>query len=528
MEEESNNLTESLLQPQEEKESEAEETKTMAKQDPDTPPTTTDVLTTDAVITEDSSSLLAGQTQEWERGEKQPSKCRDVPFALVWISVFFSVAVHGVISFTSGAMGDAINIPTNNENPNVDDIHKFCISSALAVASTIVFIMLSFLVLTRMGKEFITCSVWTSVAISAAASIVSFTAGAILPGVMCLFSAVIGCCYAIAVKNRIPFAAANLNAAVTGIKLNMGIILITLLTGVISFCWMVLWGISLVSASGASWSCPNDTDTDADADECNLDAPRAWLLFPWILFLYWTQQVLGNIVHTTVAGIISTWYFVPAEAAGVFSPAVLDSTKRSLTNSLGSICFGSLLVAIIQFLDFVVQSLRSNGNGGRREQSGVEAVLLCCLDCILSLLQNIMEYFNKWAFVFVGIYGYDFLTAGKKVMTLFTQRGWTVVINDNLISRALALMSFTIAALSAMVSVIFVHFDEQELGPSAFLVNFFIALVLAVTMMNIIDSAVSTVIVCFAEAPMELERNHPPHSRDMKESWHKVYPMVRI
>lgn len=43
------------------------------------------------------------------------------------------------------------------------------------------------------------------------------------------------------------------------------------------------------------------------------------------------------------------------------------------------------------------------------------------------------------------------------------------------------------------------------------------------TVMSIIDSAVTTVIVCFAEAPEVLEMNHSDHSRDMREAWNKVY-----
>ncbi len=46
------------------------------------------------------------------------------------------------------------------------------------------------------------------------------------------------------------------------------------------------------------------------------------------------------------------------------------------------------------------------------------------------------------------------------------------------------------------------------------------------TIMSTIDSAVSTIIVCFAEAPEELERNHSTHSRDMREAWNKVYQIA--
>ena len=59
--------------------------------------------------------------------------------------------------------------------------------------------------------------------------------------------------------------------------------------------------------------------------------------------------------------------------------------------------------------------------------------------------------------MYVGVYGYSYLTAGKKVMTLFRERGWTVVINDNLIRNALGLMSFVIALLCGAAPMLFLQ-----------------------------------------------------------------------
>ena len=56
--------------------------------------------------------------------------------------------------------------------------------------------------------------------------------------------------------------------------------------------------------------------------------------------------------------------------------------------------------------------------------------------------------------------------------------------------------------------------------------SFLAALLYAMTVMSIIDSAVNTIIVCFAEAPQEFERNHGVHSREMREGWRKVYPEI--
>jgi hypothetical protein len=32
------------------------------------------------------------------------------------------------------------------------------------------------------------------------------------------------------------------------------------------------------------------------------------------------------------------------------------------------------------------------------------------------------QYFNKWAFVYVGLYGFSFMESGKNVMALFHSR----------------------------------------------------------------------------------------------------------
>ena len=44
----------------------------------------------------------------------------------------------------------------------------------------------------------------------------------------------------------------------------------------------------------------------------------------------------------------------------------------------------------------------------------------------------------------------------------------------------------------------------------------------------VVESAVNTVIVCFAESPADLGRNHLIHDREIRSSWQKVYPALRF
>jgi hypothetical protein len=116
-----------------------------------------------------------------------------------------------------------------------------------------------------------------------------------------------------------------------------------------------------------------------------------------------------------------------------------------LTTSFGSICFGSLIVAIIQALKSLAQQARENGDAG---------ILACIAEWILACLQSLVEYFNKWAFIYVGLYGYSYLEAGKNVITLFKNRGWDAIIADDLIGNVLFLVSIIVGGLTGVVGII--------------------------------------------------------------------------
>ena len=62
-----------------------------------------------------------------------------------------------------------------------------------------------------------------------------------------------------------------------------------------------------------------------------------------LLSLFWTVQVVKNVVHVTCAGTAASWYFQTADAR----PA-MASLKRACTTSLGSVCLGSLFVALLR------------------------------------------------------------------------------------------------------------------------------------------------------------------------------------
>lgn len=205
------------------------------------------------------------------------------------------------------------------------------------------------------------------------------------------------CCYACCVWRRIPFAAANLNSGLTAVKKNGGVFVTSVMISVVSFGYLVLWMVALVGVYDATGA---TTGTTAADGEDNVPPSVGGYSFLLLLALFWTQQVFQNTIHVIVAGVVSTWWFAPSEASSCCSVAIKDSFVRATTWSFGSICFGSLLVAIIQTLRQVLEGVRNDDT-----DDGCAAFVVCLVDCLLQCLQGMLEYFNKFAY----IYGESFL-----------------------------------------------------------------------------------------------------------------------
>ncbi|KAG0335115.1 putative choline transporter, neither null mutation nor overexpression affects choline transport, partial [Podila horticola] len=180
---------------------------------------------------------------------------------------------------------------------------------------------------------------------------------------------------------------------------------------------------------------------------------KALIVFCFFSF-YWTSQVIKNIVHVTISGVFATYYFMAGSPQGMVKSPTLASFKRACTTSIGSICFGSLIIAVIQTLRAIAQMFRSDGD------NGVLAFLACLIDCFLSCIQGIAEYVNKYAFSEVAIYGKAFIPAAKDTWTILKDRGIIQLINDNLINNVWAMGAIMCGVLSGLAGYLYLRFSN--------------------------------------------------------------------
>lgn len=312
-------------------------------------------------------------------GEKQPSQFRDVPFAVAFYAQLImvtSLAIFwGISALRYGPQTDGA---TNNDDVEFSGILYICLIAGV-LASAISALTLG--IMTRYAQFLVQFSVLFSV-FSSLLMVLVFgfqdqDGAALVAFVFFAMSA----CYAWAIWHRIDFAASNLVTALTAVRANLGVALVAYGMVVAAVVWSLIWSTSLIGVYSRS--------ADCNAQGVCQGSVGGWTTVLYLLSFYWTHQVFKNLIHVTVAGVIGTWWFDPAEASSLCSNAIIDSLVRSVTFSFGSVCFGSLIVAVVQVCRHLVENARRHGNNGT-------GILMCILDCLLGCIERIVEYFNQF------------------------------------------------------------------------------------------------------------------------------------
>jgi len=453
------------------------------------------------------SGIIGSTDSSFVKGEKQPNTFKDVwAGCLFYVNLVAIIAVAG--SFGKDAFSDNISENENEEDDISDSAYTGVIKSAV-VAGVIALTTSGFMLIIMMAiaETLIKTALIMCVVFAVFYVIGSVYAGQIVFIIVSLVLLACTVCYAKLVWPRIPFATANLVTGITIIRANCGVSVAAYVFALFTFGWSMIWVVALTGVYDQQCK-----DT-AEDETCEVNGGFMFLL---LVSFYFTSEVIKNVVHVTVAGVSGTWWFSPDEASSCCSSAITSSLLRASTTSFGSICFGSLLVAVIQAMKEMARQARQNGEN---------QILLCIVECILGCIQSIVEYFNKWAFIYVGLYGYGYCEAGKNVMTLFRNKGWDVVIADDLVGMTLFLVSVIVGGLTGGLAVAFElysdwfkDFDDNALW-IAFFIGFVIGLMVCFILMSTIGSSVNSVIVLFAEAPSEFQENHPELSNKMRAAY---------
>jgi len=130
--------------------------------------------------------------------------------------------------------------------------------------------------------------------------------------------------------------------------------------------------------------------------------------------LLWHNALLAAIGQCIVAGAVATWFFTEKRRKAM-QAVFCRATVNAVFWHLGSLAFGSLILAIVQFLKWLLRFLSEQAKVRKnRVMQTIFRILACCLWCF----EKCLKFLNKNAYIQVAVKGTNFCTSAQNAFFL--------------------------------------------------------------------------------------------------------------
>ncbi|KAM7275018.1 hypothetical protein ACFE04_016884 [Oxalis oulophora] len=321
--------------------------------------------------------------------------------------------------------------------------------------------------------------------------------------------------------DRIPFTMLMLQKSVKMVSTLPEVRRVSYAFMTVMLLWMALWSFGAAGIVASSFG----------------DGGRWWLLVVFSVSLFWTGAVLCNTVHVIVSGMVFLVLIHGGrDCSSMPSKPLVKSLRYAVTTSFGSICYGSLFTAAIRTLRWEIRGMRS--------KIGNNECLLCCIDFLFHLVETLVRFFNKYAYVQIGVHGKGFNRSARDAWELFQSTGVESLIAYDC-SGAVLLMGTILGGLitgTCAASWTWVTYKDRVVmvGSTAMLMGmilygvahsgignpkksnrkrkFLLQVGLA---MVVVESAVTSIYICYAEDPLLIHRWDAEFFNQLSETLHQ-------
>ena len=233
-----------------------------------------------------------------------------------------------------------------------------------------------------------------------------------------------------------------------------------------------------------------------------------------IFMFLWAFGLINAIAFMTISLCAVFWYFsAPGDNKDPPTGAVIRAAGVTLRYHLGTLAFGSFIVALIQTIRIacvvIEQKLREAGLDGDQVK-----FLMKILHCILACLERVVKFINKNAYIVCSMNGKSFIPAAREALEL-------------LVSNALSVGAVTVIGeivmtfgkvLITVVSGISVYYINKAMGYDQGLTGgmilvvivLFLAFLVACLFTSVFSVCIDTILLCYCKDKTEVEPAYAP------------------
>ncbi|EIN11911.1 DUF580-domain-containing protein [Punctularia strigosozonata HHB-11173 SS5] len=455
----------------------------------------------------------ADQKNPYENERFKPKKrVNDVFFLILYILTFLGfAALSGIVLdewVKDGGLGGGLG--DGNTGTSVT-LNQHTVWLLLLVTAAGLLLSTAWLMLTRFFTRAImhitlVLSILLNIGICAYYWVTKYYSGAIIFTVIALLSVLSYW----AMRSRIPLSSLLLQVVMDVSKHHMSVYVVAFATLIIQAALSV-WFTFTAIATYAKWT-PGNPSCENDSS-CSSGKVAGLIFFETFAFL-WISQVIGNVALATLAGgpFGSWYYFGPREQGQMPNHPTTSAFVRASTLSLGSIAFGSLIVTLLEVIRMILNAAR---NSAQEDGNPALAIVACIAECCISCIEGAVEYFNRYAYIEIALYGKPYIQAAKDTWRLFKDRGIDALINDSLVNITLTWGSYVVGILCSLFAYLYLRYthpaynDNGQYTAPVVLFAFLIGTSCLLTLGSAIQAGVSTIFVGLAEDPQVLAIRAP-------------------
>lgn len=240
------------------------------------------------------------------------------------------------------------------------------------------------------------------------------------------------------------------------------------------------------------------------------------LLHFYHLFGYfWTLAFFLAIGYTSIAGAVSSWYFSkPGDKKTPPKYAVPMATWRVVRYHLGSLAFGAMIVAIVQIIRVIFRKLEQRLN---KTNSKEIKYVTRIIHVLLALLEKIIKFINKNAYIMIAIHGSNFCNSAQRAFKLILTNILRVGAVNALGTFVLFLGKVFISCFAGVLCFVLIDqvapripvisgidiggFLVQDITfpPVPVILTMCISFIISTIFMDVYDTSIDTVLLCFCE-----------------------------
>ncbi|KAF5306741.1 hypothetical protein FQA39_LY01499 [Lamprigera yunnana] len=223
---------------------------------------------------------------------------------------------------------------------------------------------------------------------------------------------------------------------------------------------------------------------------------------------FWIMFFISGLADMVLASTFATWYWTFHKRNVPFF-TVTEATARTLRFHMGTLAFGSLILAICAMIRVILEYIDSKL---KKYDNILTKAIMCCCKCFFWCLESFIKFINRNAYIMCAIHGKNFCASAKDAFNLLMRNVIRVFVLDKVTDFLLFLSKILVTGVVtciayAVFATDFVKFiDQSRLHYNYVPViiigvcTFFITLVF----FSVFTMAVDTLFLCFLE---DYERN---------------------